>query len=52
MKLLLNYSGFSIITNIDKFKKNKYLLCMPQGGYIKLAYELCYNKDILNSLIK
>ena len=32
MKLLLNYSGFSIITNIDKFKRKKYLLCMPQGG--------------------
>lgn len=33
MKLLLNYSGFSIITNIDKFKRKKYLLCLPQCGF-------------------
>ena len=28
------------------------ILSVSKGGYIKLAYELCYNKDILNSLIK
>lgn len=47
MKLLLNYSGFSIITNIDKIKRKKYLLCMPQGGLndqlsvIKKCYIYC-----------